>query len=165
MTAQQTPGEVGEPVEHEQPGDEEMPTPSHGEVALTGYGERPVKAALIELAVGVGRKPEHAGRVEAMTKDGGDAFGAVALLHGFHGGQRIVEGGLRSEIESGMGVEDLQAAHQQEQEHERIDPVGDAHRARMPIDDLAFLHGFSYGRPRIWMQPSRLRRLTPDLLE
>src|SRR5512142_2709051 len=106
MTAQQTPGEVGEPVEHEQPGEEEMPTPSHGEVAMTRDGERPGKAAHIELAV-VGRKPEHAGRVEAVTKDGGDAFGAVALLHGFHGGQRTVEGGLRSEIESGMGVEDL----------------------------------------------------------
>ena len=51
---------------------------------MTRDGERPGKAALIELAVGVGRKPEHAGRVEAMTKDGGDAFGAVALLHGFH---------------------------------------------------------------------------------
>ena len=108
------------------------------------------------------REAEHAGRVEVVAEDGGDALGGVAILHRFHRHHRIVEGRTSTRIESGMGVEDLQAAHQQDKQHERIDPMGDAHRARMPIDDLSFLHGaLATGGARVWMQSSRLRAACP----
>ena len=45
-----------------------------------------------------------------------------------------------------VGVEDLQAAHQQHEQGDDVHPMGDAHGARMAVDDLAFIC-LSYPRP------------------
>jgi hypothetical protein len=107
MAAQHSPQEISEPIEHEQPGEEEMPAPPQGEIAMPGKSDRPGKAALIVVAIGIGRQAKDACRVEAMPKNAGDALGFVAVLHGSHRQDGIVERGLRSDVEGGVSVEDL----------------------------------------------------------
>ena len=60
----------------------------------------------------------------------------------------IVEIGLRSEIEGGVGVEDLQTAHQEHEQNDDIDPMGHAHGTRMAIYDLLSAHcmGSRFGK-------------------
>src|SRR5262249_41544141 len=79
---------------------------------------------------------------ENVAEDAGDAFDVIAVLRSAHGENGIGEGRFRPEIERRMSVEDLETAHQEHEEDQRIDPVRDPHRARMAIDDLAIAHGF-----------------------
>src|SRR5262249_11121506 len=99
-------------------------------------------ASLIDVTLGIRSGAEHAVGVENVAKDAGDAFDVIAVLRSAHGENGIVEGRFRPEIERRMSVEDLETAHQQHEEDQRIDPVRDPPRARMAIDDLAFAHGF-----------------------
>ena len=140
MPAPEAPKEISQPVQQKQPGKEEVPAPPDGEVALTGKRRPPRKPAHVISAAGIAGEPQHARGVEVQAEHCGDAVDLVALLHRPHGEDRAVEIRFRAEIKRGMGVEDLQAAHQEHQQHERVDPMGEAHRARMPIDDLALLH-------------------------
>src|SRR5215468_6577701 len=142
MAAPKAPKDISEAVEQEEPGEEEMPAPAGGEVAMPGQGDGPGKASLIDVTLGIPSDAEHAVGVENVAEDAGDAFDVIAVLRSAHGENGIVEGRFRPEIERRMSVEDLETAHQEHKEDQRIDPVRDPHRARMAIDDLAFAHGF-----------------------
>src|SRR5262245_4359623 len=45
MAAYQAVDQIGEPVDNEEPGEEEVPAPPGGEVAVAGQGHRPGKAS------------------------------------------------------------------------------------------------------------------------
>ena len=84
--------EVDEAVEHEQPGEEEVPAAPRGEVAIGGQRDPAGKAAILVFAASIPRKAEHAGRVELRAADGGDAaIAAVGLFHGTHAQHGAVE--------------------------------------------------------------------------
>jgi hypothetical protein len=70
------------------------------------------------------------------------------MPHRPHRHHRVVEIGLRSEIEGGVGVEDLQTAHQEHEQNDDIDPMGHAHGTRMAIYDLLSAHcmGSRFGK-------------------
>src|SRR5262249_23782647 len=140
MAAAKAPKDISEAVEQEEPGEEEMPAPAGGEVAMPGQGDGPGKASLIDVTLGIRSGAKHAVGVENVAEDAGDAFDVIAVLRSAHGENGIVEGRFRPEIERRMSVEDLETAHQEHEEDQRIDPVRDPHRARMTIDDLACNH-------------------------
>jgi hypothetical protein len=57
-------------------------------------------------------------------------------------GDRGREGRLGAPVERRVGVENLQAAHQQQKKTQRVDPVRNPHNPRVAIDRLAgTLHG------------------------
>src|SRR5262249_47927114 len=93
MAAAKAPKDISEAVEQEEPGEEEMPSAPHGEVAVTGQCHGPRKASLIDVALGVCSGAEHAVGIENVAEDRGDAFDVVAVLHGVHGEDGIVEAG------------------------------------------------------------------------
>jgi len=68
-----------------------MPAPPHGEVAMSGQGDRPGEASLVDVTREIRGGPEHTVGVEAVTKDRGDALDGVAVLLGFQGKDRSVE--------------------------------------------------------------------------
>src|SRR5262245_3332919 len=111
MPAAQTPEEICEPIEEEQPSEEKMPAPSHGQIAMAWQSGPPRKASLLISLHGIPAETQHAGRVEIPAKHGGDALRAVLGPHGLHSNERVVELRCLTEIESRMGVEYLQAAH------------------------------------------------------
>src|SRR4029079_13597800 len=51
MAAHQAVNEIEEPVDDEEPGEEEVPAPPGGEVAMAGQGHRPGKSSDLVIAV------------------------------------------------------------------------------------------------------------------
>ena len=49
----------------------------------------------------------------------------------------MLETGCRTPGQRGVGIEDLQPAHQKDDKADRIDPVADAHHHGMPKNDAA----------------------------
>src|SRR5262245_3755879 len=113
MAAYQAVDQIDEPVDNEEPGEEEVPAPPGGEVAVAGQGHRPGKASNLVIAIGRIGEAEQIGGVDVPAGDGGHAHDLLAMLHRPHGHHRIVEIRFSSEIELWMSVEDLQSAHQQ----------------------------------------------------
>ena len=140
MTASEAPEKISESVQQEEPGEKEVPAAPHGEVAVTGKRRPPRNAALLVSALGITAEPEQARGIEVPAEQRSNAVNLLVMRHWPHGEDRLVEIRFLAEIKRGVGVEDLQAAHQQDQQHERVDPMGDAHRPRMAIDDLTLFH-------------------------
>ena len=90
----------------------------------------------VEIAdSGNSRAPEHPGGVECRAEDHGLADRpAVGRLPRRHAEDRGVEGGFLAPVERRMGIEDLQAAEDQDEDADRIDPVGEADENAMAID-------------------------------
>ena len=55
MAAPDQIGEINEPVEHQNPGEEEMPAPPHRKVLIRGQSRPGWKAVLFQFAVGASR--------------------------------------------------------------------------------------------------------------
>ena len=125
-----------------------MPAASCGQIAMAGQRHRPGKASDLVVTIGHIGEAEHIGRVDIPPSDGGHAHEVLAMPHRPHRHHRIVEIRFRSEIEGGVGVEDLQPAHQQHKQNDDIDPMRHSHGARMAIDDLLSAHCM---RPRLWL--------------
>ena len=121
-----------------------MPEPAHGEPLRAGQRRPMGKAARGELAVVIGCA-EETRRIEMPRADLRDAFddaaGIVLLAEQRHEG--MIEIGNLSPVERRMGIEDLQAAHQHDEQAKRVDPVQRAHRAGVPVKELPFRHPFS----------------------
>src|SRR5580704_11423948 len=130
MPARQAPEEIDEAVDHEQPGEEEMPAPAGREILVARHGDPGRKAARRHPPV-LDRGAEHARGVERMAEDAGLSDEASSLLARREGECRMREIGLLPDIERRMRVEDLQAAHQKEREAEHIDPMRQTQNAGM----------------------------------
>ena len=150
MPAHEAIDEIGDPVDDEEPGEEEVPAAPRGEIAMAGQRHRPGKASDLIVAVRHVGDAEYSGRVDAPAGDGRHANHLFAMLHRPHGHHRIVEAGFRSEIEGRVGIEDLQPAHQQHEQGDDVHPMGDAHRAGMAVDDFA-----------LFLRAIRVRHLHP----
>src|SRR5690349_7949158 len=113
-----------------------MPLPPHCKPSPARYG-RPAG----KRAHGVIRVPEYSGCIERVTEHCGDAFDLpVIQLHRTYREQRMVTVRPVAPIEGRMRVEDLQAAHHEDEEPDNVEPMGDPYRKTVPIDFL------SYGR-------------------
>ena len=131
--------EINEPVEHENPREEEVPATPHRKV-LIGRQSRPGwKAVLFQFAVSASRGAEDTGRIEWVAEDRRHAPRriAVVVLARRQREEGMLETGCRTPGQRGVGIEDLQPAHQKGDKADRIDPVADAHDHGMPKNDAA----------------------------
>src|SRR5262249_55642216 len=104
--------QVDEAIDHEDPGEEEKPTASGGEVLVARDGHPAREGAHLRLAFGAIGEPEDAGGGERHAEDGGDALGLAVLAdYGPHLQDRIIEIRLLADVERRVRVEDLQPAH------------------------------------------------------
>ena len=69
MAAEDEVREIDEPVEHQNPGEEEMPAPPHRQILVRRQRRPGRKAALFKSAVIPTRGAEHASRVEGVPED------------------------------------------------------------------------------------------------
>src|SRR5208282_2914207 len=99
--------DINEPVQHEDPGEEEVPAPAHRQILL-GRKRRPGgKAALLQVAVLVARGAQEAGRFERMPEYRRHAGSRIAIvvLAGREREERLVEIGLLPPGQRRIGVE------------------------------------------------------------
>src|SRR5262245_33852863 len=111
MPAPQTPEEICEPIEEEQPREEKMPAPSHGETAMSGKGRPPWEATLLVSFGRIAAETKHSRGVEVISEQSGDPLDAVLGLNRLHCKDRLIEIRCLAEVKRRMGVEDLQPAH------------------------------------------------------
>src|SRR6266550_6483922 len=81
MPAADGPREIGEPVQDEDPGEEEVPRPRHRQPAVVRNCEPPWERAMGKFAVTVFRGPEHAGCVEIAPEHPRDPMDAGLRRH------------------------------------------------------------------------------------
>ncbi len=74
MAATQTTHEIGQSVEDKEPGEEKMPPTAHRQPLLAGQSRPGGKAARLQASVWRGRNAKHAGGVEIVAEDSGDAM-------------------------------------------------------------------------------------------
>ena len=142
MPADQADQPVDQAVDNEHPGEEEVPVAAVGQVAVAGQG-RPGGEGDGFLSARLARIAQDAGGVEFGRSDPGDANRPVALLLGGHRHPGVGEGRLLAPVESRMGAEDVEPAHQQQGQRQRIDPVGQAGHRGVAVDQ--HLGGLGHG--------------------
>ena len=132
-------GEIDEPVEHENPGEEEMPAPPHRQILISRQRRPGRKAALFQLPVVAARRAKEAGRIEWAAEDRRHAGSRIAIvvLARRQRKERMVEIRRRAPGQRRIRIEDLHAAHQQHDKAPCIDPMADTHERRMPENDTA----------------------------
>ena len=115
--------------------------PRIGKVLEAGNGEPIRPAAILEFAIHF-RPAQHAGGVEVEGADLGDATRALGVSTAFSEKKgRVGIGAINSPVKPGMGVEDIKPAAQQEQDAQRIDPVGQPHQRAMAVEALRITNG------------------------
>ena len=131
----------GDAVEHEHPGEEEMPARAPSTATRPGHHHpRRECRARVTCAVGVARHAQHTGGVEfacrrCASRRCGSPFGVVRAPISSTGGVPLYDD--LPEVERGMRVEDLQPAHEQHGQRDDVDPVHDAHRQRVAVVQVA----------------------------
>src|SRR5439155_1052071 len=124
-----------EPGQDEDPGEEEMPAPSHGQPLIARQGCPRWKPALLEVGPATARGSQQSRRVELPTEDLRDATDlALRGLHRLQSEQRPVGVRPLTPVEGRVGVEDLQSAHHEDEETEGGQPVAEPGGQRMAID-------------------------------
>src|SRR5215831_7979932 len=111
MSAHQRIDRKEQSIDDKNPGEEQMPLPSHrepsraGDCRPTGKGaDRPVRIA------------KHAGGVERMSQNRRDPADVAILYSDWtNGKKRTIAIGTISPIERRMGIEDLQPAHDEDE--------------------------------------------------
>src|SRR6185437_7256129 len=124
-------------VDHENPCEEEVPCATHGQPLRARdrgpRGEPPHGGLAVHL-----RHAEPAGGIEAMRAELRDPVQlSIVTLRGAQTQPRPIERRTLAPIQRRVRVEDLQAAAQQDQQADRVDPVHDPERQRVPIDHAA----------------------------
>ena len=107
-----------------------------GRQVVVGGDRRPGGESASDRAAAPFRKAEHAGGVEAVAEQLGDAARAALVGNRADRQDAVVEAEARlvADIERWMGVEDLQPGEQQEEERERPDEMGEARPRRLAVD-------------------------------
>ena len=141
-------GEIDEPVEHEDPGEQKVPLTPGREVLRRGQRQpgrkRPGRCLALER-----RDAEHAGRVEAAAGNCGDA--ALRIIVGRVDRQQwLVEGGDFAPVERWVSVENLQPAHQEYQETRRIQPMRRPDDQRVAEHPATPFHLGSFRSSKSW---------------
>src|SRR5689334_5424240 len=117
-------------VEHEDPGEEQVPLPSHGQ-PFAARNRRPGR----ERSNRSSREAEHPGGVERMAQHGGDPFDLASLHpHGFDGQNRPIAVRTLAPIERLMRVENLKSGHDENGEADDVEPMSETNRNGMPVD-------------------------------
>src|ERR1700709_1781956 len=99
---------------------------------------QPVRPAACDVVTTVLRPAEGTRGIELPGTDLRQAMGAVGLLDGGDRKECMVGVGTRhAPIETRMGIEDIQAAAEQEQQAQCVDPMCRAHQSAMPVETLA----------------------------
>ena len=71
-------------------------------------------------------------RIELMAEDGRDASYLTTLgLHGADGEERLVTIRPIAPVECGMGIEDLQPAHDENEQSDHVQPMAETDGERM----------------------------------
>src|SRR4029079_5443501 len=115
-----------------QPGEEQVPLPSHPQkfVARNGRPSRKGTARSIRIA-------ENSRGIELVGQDRCDAaYLAVLDLHGADREPRLITIGTVAPIEGGMRIENLQSAHNQDEEKRDIKPMANPYGESMAVDPL-----------------------------
>ena len=124
---------IQQAVEREHPAEEKMPAARVGEGLIAGNGQPTGKGARrgTERAL---LNAEVSGGVD-LSAVKLDIAARVALIAGGADGKKSALGIRRAApIEIRVGIEDLQAAHKQNHQRQRVDPVGRACDAVVAVD-------------------------------
>src|SRR5690242_2695757 len=134
MAAGDRVNDEAEAVDQEYPREKEMPRAGHREPLVARYGQPRRKALRVHPRI-VGRKSEHTGRDELVPEEARVAdrlaLRILARADLEPGGPSAVR--RIADVQRGMRVEYLQAAHQHQRQRHRVDPVHDAHGERMAV--------------------------------
>src|SRR5262245_7831150 len=103
MPAPQTPQEIREPIEKEQPSEEEMPAPSHGEIAMSGKGRPPWEATLLISFGLIAAETKHSRGVEVISEQSGDPLDALLGLNHLHCKDRLAKIRCLADVKGRMG--------------------------------------------------------------
>ena len=116
----------------------EMDHPARGK-ALSGRDRQGCRKGA-RLSV---RDAKDACCVELDPQNAGHATQGLSILPraDLKDGVVIFEPGLLSDVQAGMGIEDLQAGEHQEEQADRPDPMGDAGQQALAIDKWSAWHG------------------------
>ncbi len=124
-------------IDNEDPCEEEIPLSPHREsfrarnCGPTGKG-----------APGAVRIAQHSCRIKGMSQNGRNPMEvAVGGFDGTNREQWLVAVGTISPIERGMSIEDLQAAHNENEDTDDIEPMTQTHRQRMSIAPFRYSDG------------------------
>ncbi len=85
--------DIDQAIQHEQPGEEEVPAPAHGEVLFGRQGGPGRESALLHFAVRPARGAEQSGRIKRAAEDRrhpGDRV-AIVVFAGGKGQERMLE--------------------------------------------------------------------------
>src|SRR5712692_686557 len=135
MSSHERPETKAQTVQNEDPGEEEMPPTPHGQPLRPRQCRPGREAALLELASAFARGAQHPRRIELASQDLRDA--PRLTLGGFHclqSEQRALGVRALTPVERRMRVEDLEPAHDQDDEAERGEPVAEPGRQRVAVD-------------------------------
>ena len=118
-------GEIRDPFERKEPGKKEVPSSPAGkpEKSWNRYpaGEGPGEWAHVGLL-----DAENACRIHAPAKESGIAANVSFFVRGINGEEGLFRFCLAAPVKVRVGIEDLQPAHEENQERYRISPVGEA---------------------------------------
>ena len=151
MAAEEAEQQVGQPVDYQQPRQGEMPVAREPK-ARAARQRCPIgKSAGDRFAVGPVSDAEHAGGDEIVPRDRGHADRLVGLdvfERRDRNERRHAAVAVLSPVQRRMIVEQPQAAHQQQHEQQRINPVGQPHRDAVAVNDFTASAGRCGGRRR-----------------
>src|SRR6476659_9293561 len=133
------PPEIDCAVDHPQPCEKEVPAAAQRQRARPG-NRRPFGEPTLDAhAVGAFRHAKHPRRVEFSLADRSDAARlAVWPANGIDGEIRVIEPGCDTPVQRGMRVEDLQAAANQHDHAQQVDPVHDPQWQAVAQHDAPF---------------------------
>ena len=131
--------DVTQTVDHEHPGEEEVPAPCHRQPAAVGNRQPRGEGTLDEIAVGSFGRAQDAGRHKIVAENGRDADRiALAILTRADLEQRRAPRVRRlAPIECRMRAEDVEPAQQQDRKRDDVDPVHQPHRQRVAVIQIA----------------------------
>src|ERR1035437_3287591 len=118
MAAEDCIQNIGNAIQHEDPGEEQMPMPRHRKPLSAGNRSPRWKRTLLDfLVVEHPRSAEHAGSVELAPEDLGYPMQlSIPVFPGCEGQQRRAEMRALSPIQVWMRIEYRESAHQQQEE-------------------------------------------------
>src|SRR6185312_88513 len=141
MAARETPCQVKGAVQHQHPGKEEMPVPGIRQVRIA-WQCQPIRPGARGLLTLFPRDTEDAGGVESQWADDGTTAETHGRLDGFQRHERLVgvSPGL-TPVEPWVRVEDVEPAADEDEDRQRIDPMGQANRPGMAVNDFPLRSG------------------------